>query len=227
MAINKSRKNITPFGLILLMIFLAVFFGFSLLLLLINQNVVINKKDIDLLDMYIRAGFVFIGSTLSGIVAFFIFSLQERSKKREKEENEIKHYENIQKEYLDNVEVLKKVSSMMIQYSLPELAKDIAEEKGFKEIFLSVHTQMDFTFYSDFLKELKNKEYSNQIKAFKKSHQIYKYLDLIVNNLESPDNIEKILRLIKNDIVEMKNFYLGVEVGLEVIETETLAVKEG
>ena len=157
--------------------------------------------------MYIRASFVLIGSTLSGIVAFFIFSLQENVKKKEKVENEMKFYDNIKEEYHDNLEALKKVSKMMRQNSISDLANDLAEEKEVKEILRAVHTQMNFTFYSDFLKELKNKEYSNHIKAFKKSHQVYKYLELIITNLENKENIEKILVLIKDDIIEMKELY--------------------
>ncbi|AXN41036.1 hypothetical protein [Peribacillus butanolivorans] len=213
---KRKRKFITTFGLIMLVISLAVFTCFSLILLLINQKILIDQKSIDLLDMYIRASFVLIGSTLSGIVAFFIFSLQEKGKKIEKEENEIKHYENIKGEYQDNLEALKKVSKMMRQNPLPELANDIAEEKEVKEILLAVHTQINFTFYLDFLKELKNKKYSNHIKAFKKSYQIYKYLDLIINKLENKDNIEKILILIKEDIAEMKEFYAGSDDETEV-----------
>lgn len=204
---GKRGKFFSPFGLILIVIFLAVFAGFSLILLLINQNLLIDQNSIDLLDMYIRASFVLIGSTLSGIVAFFIFSLQENVKKKEKVENEMKFYDNIKEEYHDNLEALKKVSKMMRQNSISDLANDLAEEKEVKEILRAVHTQMNFTFYSDFLKELKNKEYSNHIKAFKKSHQVYKYLELIITNLENKENIEKILVLIKDDIIEMKELY--------------------
>ncbi|MDO6657846.1 hypothetical protein [Anaerobacillus sp. 1_MG-2023] len=204
---GKRGKFFSPFELILIVIFLAVFACFSLILLIINQNILIDQNSIDLLDMYIRASFVLIGSTLSGIVAFFIFSLQENVKKKEKVENEMKFYDNIKEEYHDNLEALKKVSKMMRQNSISDLANDLAEEKEVKEILRAVHTQMNFTFYSDFLKELKNKEYSNHIKAFKKSHQVYKYLELIITNLENKENIEKILVLIKDDIIEMKELY--------------------
>ncbi|AMX83611.1 hypothetical protein GS3922_07990 [Geobacillus subterraneus] len=206
---QEKRQSITPFHLILLVIFLAVFSSFSLILLLINKKFLIDEKSVDLLDMYIRASFVLIGSTLSGIVAFFIFYLQEKSKEREKKENEEKHYENIRDEFEDNRAVLKKVIKIMGEGSLSDLAAEIAEEKEVKEIFLAVYTQLNFTFYLDFLKELKNKEYSNHIKAFKKSYQIYKYLDLIINKLENKENIEQILKLIKDDIVEMNELYLG------------------
>lgn len=195
------------FILILIVLFLAVFFGFSLSLLFVNQNILIDKNSIDLLDMYIRAGFVLIGSTLSGIVAFFIFSLQERSKIKEKKENEIKHYQNTKEEFEDNLKALKKISKMMEEGSLSELAKEIVEVKEVKEIFLTVYTQLDFTFYSNFQKEINSQDYFEEIKVFKFSYQIYKYIDLITNKLEDKENIETILELIKDDMYDIKEVY--------------------
>lgn len=61
-----------------------MFFAFSLILLLINQNVLIDKRSINLLDMYIRSGFVLIGSTLSGIVALLYFHFKKKVRKKRK-----------------------------------------------------------------------------------------------------------------------------------------------
>lgn len=206
---DKQRKWSIPWILILIIFFLAMFFAFSLILLLINQNVLIDKRSINLLDMYIRSGFVLIGSTLSGIVALFIFSLQEKSKKKEKIENEIGHYENIKGEFEDNLEVLKKFSEMISQSTFSEMAEDIVESKVMKEVLLSAYTQLNFTFYDDFLKELKNKSYGDHIKAFKLSFQIYKYFDLIINKLDNKENVEKVLKLIKKDMDNIDFFYYG------------------
>ncbi|PGU90099.1 hypothetical protein COD71_23550 [Bacillus cereus] len=207
--IEKQKKWSIPWVLILIIFFVAVFFATSLFLLLVNQNIVIDKKSIDLLDMYIRSGFVLIGSTLSGIVALFIFSLQEKSKQKEKNENELGHYENIKEEFEDNLKVLDKITDMINQSTIAELAEDIVEEDEMKEILLSVYTQLNFTFYEDFLKELKKKSYGNHVKAFKLSFQIYKYLDLIINKLDNKDNVEKILKLIKKDLAHLKYLYFG------------------
>ncbi|WP_173916905.1 hypothetical protein [Halobacillus sp. Marseille-Q1614] len=206
---TKKKRRFTTFSLLLVVISLAIFCAFSLVLLLITNKVIIDHKSIDLLDMYIRASFVLIGSTLSGLVAFFIYQLQERGKEKEKEENENKHYESIKEEYKDNLEALDKISKMINQSSITELAIDIAEGQEVKEIFLTIYTQVDFTFYSDFLNELRTQKFNNDIKAFKKSFQIYKYLKIIVFEIEDKENIEKILELIKGELITMKELYRG------------------
>lgn len=176
-----------------------------MILIFINKNILIDNNNIDLLDSYIKAGFVLIGSTLSGIVAFFIFSLQERSKKKEKSETKSKNHQNTLMEFEENYKSLRKISRMMEEgSSLSELAKEIVEVKQVKELFLTVYTQLDFTFYTNFLKELSSKEYDDDLKAFKYTYRIYKYIDLICNKMEDKDNIETVLLLIKDDMYDIK-----------------------
>ncbi|TYS62000.1 hypothetical protein FZD47_18095 [Bacillus infantis] len=209
---NKSRGSVfsrIPFILILIVIFLAVFSSFTMLLLFLNKNILIDSKSIDILDTYIKAGFVLIGSTLSGIVAFFIFSLQERSKKKEKNETKMKNYQNTKMEFEENYKAIKKLGRIMEEGTLSDLANDLVDEKQVKEIFLTVYTQLDFTFYSDYLKGLSSKEYNDELRAFKYSYRIYKYIDLICSKIEDKENIKIILELIKDDMYDIKQIVGG------------------
>ena len=208
--IEKDERKILPSPfryIVILAIFIATFLSFSMILLLINKKILIDKNSVDILDMYIKASFVLIGSTLSGLVALFIFYLQERSKREDKKENEKKHYENIYDEFADNIEVYKKLSNIMRKDSLSQLATEIVEEQELKEILLVLYTQLNFTFYIEYLKELKSEEYANCIKAFKFAYQIYNYLGLVINKLDNKENIETILRLIKEKMDKINEFY--------------------
>lgn len=196
---------------VLIVIFLAVFSAFSLILLLINKSILIDTKHVNLLDMYIRSSFVLLGSTLSGIIAIFIFSLQERSKRIEKDQKEIMYHLNIKEELDFNYKVIGKISKLMVESSIEELATDIKESKEVKEILLVIFTQLNFSFYEDFIKEINQKEFEDSKKAAHICYQIYKYLDVVINKLDDVENIATILRLIKSDTSELKDIYLRIE----------------
>ncbi|WHZ04955.1 hypothetical protein QNH48_10175 [Neobacillus sp. YX16] len=200
----KGEKN-KVFYIILIVIFLAVFFSFSLLLLLLNQRVIIDQKSINLLDMFIKSSFTLLGTTLSGLVAVFIFSLQEGSKKKEKLDVQIKHYKNIRQEFESNIIALEKIESMMDIGTLEEVAKDLVEQKEIKEMLLVLFTQLNFTFYINHLSELKLERYENSIKVFKLTYQVYKYLDIVINKLDSPKNVKALLGQMKRDIIKIKS----------------------
>lgn len=106
---------------------------------------------------------------------------------------------------------------MTTKYSVEGLATAIAIaiEKEMKEIMLALFTQLNFTLYSDFLIEVKNKEYNEHKKAFKSAYQTYKYLELIIDKLENSDTIRKILSLIDEEMFEMHILYSGTVNKLE------------
>ena len=204
---SNYNMNLKTFIPVLVIIFFAVFSAFSLILLLITKNILIDSKDINLLDMCIRSAFVLLGSTLSGCVAIFIFSLQERSKKIEKDEKELGYYKNIKGELSSNYKVIEKITKLINDSSIEDLAKQIHTTKEVKELILVIFTQLNFSYYDSLVKEINKTEFNNCKEAAHLSHQIYKYLDVIINKLDDEDNIATILRLIKNDILELKEVF--------------------
>lgn len=200
----QIKKN-KIFYLIIIVVFLAVFASFSLILILINSKIVIDQNNVNLFDLFVKSSFTLIGSTLSGLVAIFIFSLQEGSKKKERLDNQEKHFKNIMQEFETNISVLERIESIMDIGTLEEVAKDILEEKEIKEMLLVIYTQLNFTFYVNHLSELKMERYGNSIKVFKLTYQVYKYIDLIVNKLDSKQNVKVLLGQMKRDIIKIKS----------------------
>ncbi|XKK34402.1 BhlA/UviB family holin-like peptide [Bacillus sp. A17A.1] len=184
---------------------MATFASFSLILILINNKIVIDQSNVNLFDMFVKSSFTLIGSTLSGLVAIFIFSLQEGSKKKEKLDNQEKHYKNIIQEFETNISVLERIESMLDIGTFEEVANDILEEKEVKEMLLVIYTQLNFTFYINHLSELKMERYGNSIRVFKLTYQVYKYIDLIVNKLNSKQNVKVLLGQMKRDIIKIKS----------------------
>lgn len=199
--IKKSKI----FYLMIIVVFLATFASFSLILILINNKIVIDQSNVNLFDMFVKSSFTLIGSTLSGLVAIFIFSLQEGSKKKEKLDNQEKHYKNIIQEFETNISVLERIESMLDIGTFEEVANDILEEKEVKEMLLVIYTQLNFTFYINHLSELKMERYGNSIRVFKLTYQVYKYIDLIVNKLNSKQNVKVLLGQMKRDIIKIKS----------------------
>ncbi|MBK4744681.1 BhlA/UviB family holin-like peptide [Bacillus cereus] len=199
--IKKSKI----FYLMILVVFLATFASFSLILILINNKIVIDQSNVNLFDMFVKSSFTLIGSTLSGLVAIFIFSLQEGSKKKEKLDNQEKHYKNIIQEFETNISVLERIESMLDIGTFEEVANDILEEKEVTEMLLVIYTQLNFTFYINHLSELKMERYGNSIRVFKLTYQVYKYIDLIVNKLNSKQNVKVLLGQMKRDIIKIKS----------------------
>ncbi|PFC51170.1 hypothetical protein CN282_12345 [Bacillus thuringiensis] len=200
----QIKKN-KIFYLIIIVVFLAVFASFSLILILINSKIVIDQNNVNLFDLFVKSSFTLIGSTLSGLVAIFIFSLQEGSKKKERLDNQEKHFKNIMQEFETNISVLERIESIMDIGTLEEVAKDILEEKEIKEMLLVIYTQLNFTFYVNHLSELKIERYGNSIKVFKLTYQVYKYIDLIINKLDSKQNVKVLLGQMKRDIIKIKS----------------------
>ncbi|MGF2768585.1 hypothetical protein [Bacillus cereus] len=190
---------------IVFVLFLAAFCSFFLILLFINQGIVINKQDINLLDMFIKSSFTLLGSTLSGVIALFIFSLQEKSKKKEKQERELKYYSYIKHEFQANFEILERILETINELGIQGLAKGVAEGNEVKEMLLVSQTRLNFTFYTDYLDELERYKYQDAIRAFKASYEVYKYLDVIINRVDNPKNIEAILRIIKRNITDIRD----------------------
>ncbi|XKK20039.1 BhlA/UviB family holin-like peptide [Bacillus sp. CB102A.1] len=203
--INGTDKKSKIFYLMILVVFLATFASFSLILILINNKIVIDQSNVNLFDMFVKSSFTLIGSTLSGLVAIFIFSLQEGSKKKEKLDNQEKHYKNIIQEFETNISVLERIESMLDIGTFEEVANDILEEKEVKEMLLVIYTQLNFTFYINHLSELKMERYGNSIRVFKLTYQVYKYIDLIVNKLNSKQNVKVLLGQMKRDIIKIKS----------------------
>ncbi|PGK38676.1 hypothetical protein [Bacillus thuringiensis] len=200
----KNKKGNKIFIAILIVLFSAIFCSFSLLLLFINKGIVLDEKHINLLDMFIKSSFTLIGSTLSGVMALFIFSLQEKSKRREKEEKEIKYYGYIKSEFQTNFEILERILETINELGIQGLSKGVVDGKDVKEMLLVSQTRLSFTFYTDYLDELERHKYEHAIRAFKLSYEVYKYLD-IINKIDNQQNIEAILRIIKRNIQEIRD----------------------
>ncbi|KXO03077.1 hypothetical protein AYK81_28720 [Bacillus thuringiensis] len=207
--IGKSKKKV--FNLVIFVVFLATFFSFTLILLLINKGIIIDQKSINLLDMFIKSSFTLLGSTLSGVIAVFVFSLQEESRRKEKLESQIKYYKNLKREFENNINVLEKIESMMDNGTLEEVASDIVAEKEVKEILLVMYTQLNFTFYLNNLNEVRIDKYENSIRVFQLSYQIYKYLEIIIKELDDKGNVKTLLAQMKRDIVKIKSLQTIME----------------
>ncbi|PHG30407.1 hypothetical protein COI60_24870 [Bacillus toyonensis] len=207
--IGKSKKKV--FNLVIFVVFLATFFSFTLILLLINKGIIIDQNSINLLDMFIKSSFTLLGSTLSGVIAVFVFSLQEESRRKEKLESQIKYYKNLKREFENNINVLEKIESMMDNGTLEEVASDIVAEKEVKEILLVMYTQLNFTFYLNNLNEIRIDKYENSIRVFQLSYQIYKYLEIIIKELDDKGNVKALLAQMKRDIVKIKSLQTIME----------------
>ncbi|MED4922945.1 hypothetical protein P9743_01390 [Anoxybacillus geothermalis] len=181
--------------------FIALFLSFTFILFIINKGILIDSKNVDLFDIIVKASFTFIGSSLSGFVAFFIFFLNYRKDKSEEEKNQKKYTLKINHEYNRNKDILKSIYDAIHNVPSQDVSKILLEENSkIKELLLIQFSKIDLTFYQSFLKELNEKEYFTHIDRWNKIIRIHSYLDLILNKLKDPDNISIIVDELKREI---------------------------
>ncbi|MBC1335419.1 hypothetical protein HB820_08895 [Listeria booriae] len=198
------KLNTTSFMLIIISVLLTSFAAASLILLMVNKGIIIDEKTVDLLDMYVKAAFVFLGSFLSGLTAFTIFSLQEHSKKRALLEAENKYYNKLSEEFERNKSTLSKLYAVINKASTEEQFVADLKKDDASELLKIIIIEMDFSFFDVYSKEisdLRNKEFLAELFLVK---QLYKYIVALSEDITIDENKLILLKLIKRDLSTMR-----------------------
>lgn len=200
------------FVISLIILFLASTSAFTIVLLLINKSIFFSAKDIDLLKLLFQTSFTLMGSTLSGLVALLVFSLQFRNQRREKDEKQEKYYNLIENEYIQNLSEIKELYESTQNFSTSELAtilsnsyddyEVITEVKEIINIFIS---KMEFTIFDSKKDEVSFKNYINNIDRWRKLKRIVGYLNKCANELTQKENIESLLDVAYKEIRTLIN----------------------
>lgn len=139
--------------LIIVIFFLGVFSATSLVQLMKYKNIIIDTKNINLLDMYIKATSAFFGTLFSSIFTITMFWYKESRKKNEEIEKEERYYSLLHNEWLNNKDTLAKFNSVLISSGLPTFSADFQTSNETREVVELAFLELEFNSY----KEYKNK----------------------------------------------------------------------
>ncbi|MGJ7922188.1 hypothetical protein [Neobacillus sp. LXY-4] len=194
----------------IIVLFLASTSAFSIILFLINKKILFNTKDIDLLKLIFQTSFTLMGSTLSGLVALLVFSLQFRNQKKEKDEKQEKYYNLIENEYQLNLKEVNDLYESLQIFTTSEIAtilisannngEKTTEVKELLNIFIS---KMEFTIFDSKKDEISFENYINNINRWRRIKRIATYLNKCTNELTQKDNIETLIELSFREIREL------------------------
>lgn len=116
----------------------------GLFLLFLFKDKIIDKNDINLLDMYIKASFSFFGSLFSIGTSLFIFHLQNNRKKKDKKDEKLKIIDFIRTLNHKNITEAKKIHEMISTEGMSIFLSDLNNnDKEIIEIFTVIHTSIN------------------------------------------------------------------------------------
>ncbi|MFB0843384.1 hypothetical protein [Paenibacillus oleatilyticus] len=191
----------TFFTIAIIVAFLALTSAFTILLILINKNIIISSQNVDVFDLLLKVSFTLIGSTLSGLVAFLIYFLQDRRIKNEKSLVESQHLLMIKKEFDNNVAILSNVYEMYREGTIDELAALILKpESSIKETLSIYNNILDTSILKDSRSKVNEKEFIANIDNWNKVNLIHRNLDLLVSDITKKESAKTILEYIKREI---------------------------
>lgn len=193
------------FSALLLILTLSLTASFVLILFLINKGVLFNKNDINLLDMLFKSSFALIGSTVSGIVAIFIYYLGDKRHKGDKTKSQTQYLLMIENEYKDNLDTFKKVYEIFRDSPVEQIAALIVlpENRSLKEKLRIYYNRLDFSIIEDSKNKISENDFINNIGKWRKMSFLSRNLFLLVNDLEDQESILTVLRILKNGINEL------------------------
>lgn len=197
--------------LIMFAVFLGVTFTTGLISLMCFKNIIIDETTVNLLDMYIKAGFAFFGSFFSGLSAMFVFYLQRYYKNRNKIEvmNDLIFKSDNEKN--ENINAIRKIDNMFRDEGIKAFVnalnvrdKDSTEKNTVKEILEIVLIEIDFSYWSELEKrygqipeEIKKDIKINEYKSIQK---IFKYLSLLLKSVNDKNNQITLCELIEKQM---------------------------
>lgn len=195
-----------PTFVVALIIFsVSLFLSFSLILLLITQNILIDQNSVDLFNLILRASFVLIGSSLSGFVAFFIFLLNKRNDEKLKVEIENKYLLKLDTELEQNRKIIDSIDKSLSSIKSEDAADLLFDESNeFKELLLIQFTKLNVKILEDYLKEINSESYFERIDLWRKIAKVYNYLELLLDNISIKENAITVVNAIKNEIKDLK-----------------------
>ncbi|RRN68446.1 hypothetical protein EI200_19710 [Peribacillus simplex] len=192
------------FTIAVLLFFTALTLSFIILQIIINRHIVIDKNNVDIFDLLLKASFALIGSSLSGFTALLVFFLGDRKKEKEKVENETKLLSKIKEEASINLNIFKQILNVVSETKIEELAEIIhLENSKVKEGLMIFYTRLDFSLFEASVKDLNEKSYLDNISYWRKQKTIYDYLKLLLTNIQNKDNSITLLRLIRDEIISL------------------------
>ncbi|MDG5787810.1 hypothetical protein QA612_09890 [Evansella sp. AB-P1] len=181
--------------------FTALCTAFTLILFIINRGILVDETNINIFEIILRTSFVFIGSFLSGFVAFFIYYLNNRKESLDKDEEQEKFLKKINSEYSNNVDIIKSIYEAIGHVPSEKVFELITEENGpIKELVIIHYSKLDLTFYTAFCKELSIQVYSENSDQWNKVIRIRKYLDLLLNTVTDKSNAVALIDEVKSNI---------------------------
>lgn len=176
--------------------------SFTLVLIAINKNLIIDTSNVDIFDMMIKASFALIGSVLSGFVAFLIFTLQQRKSSLEQSEMLVK----IDTEFKSNVNIIQKIYDNIASYPSDDIYELIAKDGSqIRELLVVYSSQLDFTVYDALLKSIQSTAFKNNIDKWKKVILVRNYLKLITEKSYSKENATILIDQLKSEMQQLKS----------------------
>ncbi len=179
----------TTFIIALIIFSVSLFLSFSLILLLITQDVLIDQNNVNLFELILRASFALIGSSLSGFIAFFIFLLNRRNEDVIKNEIEKKYLSKLDSEFEMNKKIIDSIDQLLTSVSTQGVADLLFDESDksdeFKELLFIQFTKLNIKIPEDYLKEINSKSYFDRIDIWRTVTKINNYLELLLNNINN------------------------------------------
>jgi len=194
----------TVFTLAIILFFLSLTISFIVIQIMIHRQIIIDQTNVDLFDLLLKASFVLIGSSLSGFIAFLIFFLGDRKKEKEKAKTETKSFIKIKNEAENNLKIYKEMLSIFSETPINKIADLLhMEDSKIKEALRIYYTKLDFSFFHESRKEINEKDFAENIDYWRKQQSVYKYLGLLLTDIEHKENSITLLELIKNEIIQL------------------------
>lgn len=195
-------KTVVIIALIILLI--STTLSFSFILFLINRGVLVDTNNVDIFEIILRASFVFLGSTLSGFVALFVFFLNKFFENKERERIESKYSTALNNEFDNNKKVISSIKSSIDGSSSESLAAEIPNKSSsLNELLLIQYTKINVDIFENYVEHLSEDDYLTYVEKWKTIIKIHNYLKLLLDDIHDKENAVTVIEALKKEIASL------------------------
>lgn len=186
--------------LIIVIFFLGVFSATSLVQLMQYKNVIIDTKNINLLDMYIKASSAFFGTFFSSIFTITMFWYKENRKKNEEIKKEEKFYSLLHDEWLNNKDTLARFKSVLVSAGLPTFTEDFQTSNETREVVELAFLELEFNSYKEYKDKIFIAEASEVLGELGKMYQLASVIRFLLDKNQTKVGISNVIEIISEKL---------------------------
>lgn len=168
------------------------------ILFLITRNVLVDSSNVDLFDLVLKASLTFIGSSLSGFIALFIFYLNKKYDKKERDEENEKYRDRLDYVFKENIDAINSLITSISSFNSGEIVSNLNKQDGpTRELIIILYTKIDFDVSQEYLKEIDKTAFLERIDKWTDIKKFKNYLYLLLYEVKNENSAAVLVEELK------------------------------